>query len=151
MGLEDRVAEDLKSSMKSGDTLTVGTLRLLRARLKEASVEKRGDLSEEEIIRIIVSEVKKRTEAIELFEKGGRGDLAAREHDEIKVLESYLPPKLSDDEVRVYAAEAVQEVDAKSPRDLGEVMKVLMPRVAGRTEGSLVNRIVRELLAGKKD
>jgi uncharacterized protein YqeY len=151
MGSDERFGEDLKSAMKSGDTLTVGVLRLLKTRLKEARIEKRGDLSDEEVYRIITSEMKKRREAIDLFEKGGRGDLASREHDEIKVLESYLPPKLSEDEIRALAREAIAEVDAQSSRDLGRVMKVLMPKVVGRSEGSLVNKIVRELLAESKE
>jgi uncharacterized protein YqeY len=151
MESDERFGEDLKSAMKSGDTLTVGVLRLLKTRLKEARIEKRGDLSDEEVYRIITSEMKKRREAIDLFEKGGRGDLASREHDEIKVLESYLPPKLSEDEIRALAREAIAEVDAQSSRDLGRVMKVLMPKVVGRSEGSLVNKIVRELLAESKE
>ena len=93
----------------------------------------------------------RRDEAIELFEQGGRGDLADREKQEIEVLEGYLPPKLTEDEVRVLAAEAVSEVGAMDPRDLGKVMKALMPKVTARCEGSLVSKIVRELLAPKKD
>ena len=89
MSLEEQFQEDLKSAMKSGDETAVSVLRLLRTRLKEASVAKRDDLSEDEIYKAIATEIKKRKEAIELFEKGGRSDLAAREHKEIEILDGY--------------------------------------------------------------
>ncbi len=151
MDLNEKFQKDLKEAMKNGDTVTVGVLRLLRTRLKEALVaKKRQDLSQEEIYRIIVSEVNKRKEAIDLFKKGGREDLAQRELKEIEVLESYLPPRLSEEELRSQAMAAIEEVGASSPKDLGKVMKVLMPRVTGRADGSVVNKIVRELLAQKR-
>ena len=151
MTLNEKLAEDLKSAMKGRDGLRVGVLRLLRTRVKEASVEKRDELSDDEVLKVVVSEAKKRREAIELFEQGGRPDLATREHQEIEILESYLPTKLTEDEVKALAVEAISEVGAIDPRDLGKVMKVLMPKVTVRCEGSLVSRMVRELLAQKKD
>jgi uncharacterized protein YqeY len=89
-----------------------------------------------------------RREAIELFEKGGRGDLADREKQEIDILETYLPPKLTAEELVNLAREAVKEVEAKDPRDFGKVMKALMPKVAGRSDGSEVSKVVKGLLAG---
>jgi uncharacterized protein YqeY len=151
MDLNERVQEDLKSAMKSGDALRVGVLRLLKTRVKEARVAKREDLTDEEIYKVVMTEAKQRREAIELFEKGGRGDLAAREKQEIEILETYLPPKLSADELKALAANAIKEADAKDPKDLGRVMKALMPKVAGRAEGSLVSKIVRDLLAENND
>jgi uncharacterized protein YqeY len=151
MTLNEKLAEDLKSAMKGRDGLRVGVLRLLRTRVKEASVEKRDELSDDEVLRVIVSESKKRREAIELFEQGGRADLATREQQEIEILESYLPPKMTEDEVRALAVEAISEVGAMDARDLGKVMRVLMPKVTARCEGSLVSKTVRELLAQKKD
>jgi uncharacterized protein YqeY len=151
MSLNEKLAEDLKVAMKGRDGLRVGVLRLLRTRVKEASVEKRDELSDEEIYKVIMSETKKRKEAIELFERGGRVDLATRERQEIEVLQSYLPPRLTEEEIRALAAEAISEVGAVDPRDLGKVMKALVPKVTGRSEGSLVSKIVRELLAQDKD
>jgi uncharacterized protein YqeY len=151
MTLNEKLAEDLKSAMKGRDGLRVGVLRLLRTRVKEASVEKRDELSDDEVLRVIVSESKKRREAIELFEQGGRADLATREQQEIEILESYLPPKMTEDEVRALAVEAISEVGAMDARDLGKVMRVLMPKVTARCKGSLVSKTVRELLAQKKD
>jgi uncharacterized protein YqeY len=151
MDLNERLSEDQKAAMKSGDTLRTSVLRLLRTRIKERAVEKRDDLSDTEIYKVIMSEAKKREEAIDLFEKGGRGDLADREKQEIDVLKGYLPPMLSDDELKALILEAIKEVEAKTPQDLGRVMKVLMPKVTGRTEGSKVNKLVKDLLTPKKD
>jgi uncharacterized protein YqeY len=148
MSLDEKLSEDLKASMKAGDTAKMGVLRLLKTRVKEASVEKRAALSDDEILKVIVSETKKRREAIELFEKGGRGDLADREKQEIDILETYLPPKLTAEELVNLAREAVKEVEAKDPRDFGKVMKALMPKVAGRSDGSEVSKVVKGLLAG---
>ena len=151
MDLNEKLSEDQKAAMKSGDTLTTGVLRLLRTRIKERAVEKRDDLSDAEIFKVIMSQVKKRQEAVDLFEKGGRGDLAERDKKEIEVLKSYLPPMLSDEELKTLILEAIKEAEAKTPQDLGRVMKVLMPKVTGRTEGSKVNKLVKDLLTPKKD
>jgi uncharacterized protein YqeY len=132
MDLNERLSEDQKSAMKAGDQARVGVLRLLRTRIKEAAVQRRH-------------------EAIDLFEQGGRGDLAARDKEEMGILEAYLPPKLTTDELKTHALEAIKEVNAITPRDLGKVMKVLMPKVTGRTEGSVVSKMVKELLAEQKD
>ena len=137
--------------MKSGDETSVSVLRLLRTRLKEARVAKMEDLSEDEIYKTIATEIKKRKEAIELFEKGGRSDLAAREHKEIEFLDGYMPAKISEDEIRDLAVKAVQESGAQSPRDLGQVMKILMPQVANRADGSQVRKIVKDLLTPEED
>jgi uncharacterized protein YqeY len=149
MSLEERFQEDQVSAMKSGDETAVSVLRLLRTRLKEASVAKKGELGDDEIYKAIAAEIKKRKEAIELFEKGGRSDLAAREHKEIEVLDGYMPPGLSEDEIRDLAAKAVTESGAESARDLGKVMKVIMPQVVNRAEGSQVRKIVKDLLTDK--
>jgi uncharacterized protein YqeY len=151
MDLNERLSEDQKSAMKAGDQARVGVLRLLRTSIKEAAVRKRDDLSDGEIYKVIMTELKRRQEAIDLFEKGGRGDLAARDKEEMSILESYLPPKLTADELKTHALEAIREVGAITPHDLGKVMKVLMPKVTGRTEGSVVSKMVKELLAEQKD
>jgi uncharacterized protein YqeY len=151
MDLNERLSEDQKSAMKAGDQARVGVLRLLRTRIKEAAVQKRDELSDGEIYKVIMTELKRRHEAIDLFEQGGRGDLAARDKEEMGILEAYLPPKLTTDELKTHALEAIKEVNAITPRDLGKVMKVLMPKVTGRTEGSVVSKMVKELLAEQKD
>ncbi len=151
MTLSEKLGEDLKAAMKGQDEPRVRVLRLLKTRVKEASVAKRDELTDDEVIKVVISETKKRKEAIELFEQGGRGDLASREKEEMDILQTYLPPQLTEDEVRTLAQEAVEEVGALDPRDMGKVMKVLMPRIVGRSEGSFASRTVKELLAQKKD
>jgi hypothetical protein len=151
MGLAEKLSEDLKSAMKSGDRTRTGLLRMLITRLKEARIAKRSDLDEPETYRVIKKEIRGRQEAIELFEKGGRADLAQREKAEIEILKSYLPPALSEEEVRALALDAVKEAEAGSPRDLGRVMKILMPRVAGRAEGAHLSKVVKRLLAESGD
>jgi uncharacterized protein YqeY len=151
MSLDEKLSEDLKASMKAGDTARMAVLRLLKTRVKEAAVEKRAGLSDDEILKVVMSEAKKRREAIELFEKGGRGDLAEREKQEIAILEAYLPPKLSTEELMKLARQAIAEVEARDARDFGSVMKVLMPKVTGRSDGSEVSKVVKGLLAGDTD
>ncbi len=150
MSLEERFQEDLKSAMKSGDETAVSVLRLLRTRLKEARVAKMEDLSEDEIYKAVATEIKQRKEAIELFRKGGREDLAARERKEIEILDGYMPPKLSEEDIKGLAAKALQESGAESTRDLGKVMKILMPKVVNRADGSQVRKIVKDLLTEKE-
>lgn len=150
MSLEERFQEDLKSAMKSGDETAVSVLRLLRTRLKEARVAKMEDLSEDEIYKAVATEIKQRKEAIELFRKGGREDLAARERKEIEILDGYMPPKLSEEDIKGLAAKALQESGAESTRDLGKVMRILMPKVVNRADGSQVRKIVKDLLTEKE-
>jgi len=150
MGLSDKVGQDLLAAMKAGESLKLSVVRLLRTRLKETQIEKRRELSDEEFYKVVMSEVAKRREAIELFEKGGRPDLASRELNEIAILETYLPPKLTEDEIKTIVSEAIKESGATQPGDLGKVMKLVMPKVTGRAEGSLVSRIVKDLLAEAK-
>jgi uncharacterized protein YqeY len=151
MTLSEKLGEDLKAAMKGKDEPRVRVLRLLKTRVKEASVAKRDELSDDEVIKVVISETKKRKEAIELFEQGGRGDLASREKEEMDILQTYMPPQLTEDEVRALIKEAIEEVGALDPRDMGKVMKVLMPRIVGRSEGSFASRTVKEFLAQKKD
>ncbi|MGQ9604216.1 MAG: GatB/YqeY domain-containing protein [bacterium] len=149
MDLISRLSEDQKAAMKSGDGTRLALLRLLRTRIREAEVEKRSNLSDEDLYRVIQSEVKRRKEAIELFEKGGRGDLAKREKEEIAILESYLPEKVSEDEIVKEATRAIEDAQASGPQDFGKVMKILMPKLVGKADGSVVSKIVRDLLAKK--
>jgi len=151
MTLSEKLGEDLKAAMKGQDEPRVRVLRLLKTRVKEASVAKRDELTDDEVIKVVISETKKRKEAIELFEQGGRGDLASREKEEMDILQTYMPEQLTEDEVRAFVKEAIEEVGALDPRDMGKVMKVLMPRIVGRSEGSFASRTVKELLAQKKD
>ena len=117
------------------------------ARITEEELEKESGLLEDEVLEIISSEIKKRKEAALLFEKGKRMDLSEKERAEAKILEKYLPEQLSEEEIKKLAREIIEKMGIKEMKDVGKVMAELMPRVKGRTEGGLVSKIIRELLA----
>jgi uncharacterized protein YqeY len=141
MTLADRVRQDLTSAMKAGEKDRVGTLRLVLSELQKAAKEGKGDE-----LAVLRRERKRRHESAGAFREGGRDDLAAAEEAEAAVIEGYLPSELADDELAVLAREAVAETGATSPRDMGRVMKVAMPRVAGRADGRRVSAAVQEAL-----
>lgn len=148
MGLKIEIQEAMKAAMKTGDRLTLSTLRLLLSALQNEEIKGRRELTTEEIHRIIATLRKQRVEAIELFRKGGRADLAEKEEGELKVLQRFSPQPLSDDEVRDLIKLSIEEVGAKTIQDLGKVMKQLMPKVSGRTDGKRVNELAKEFLGG---
>jgi uncharacterized protein YqeY len=148
MGLKVEIQEAMKAAMKTGDRLTLSTLRLLLSALQNEEIKGRRELTPEEIHRIIATLRKQHVEAIELFKKGGRTDLAEKEEGELRVLQRFLPQPLSEDEVRDMIRVAIEEVGAKTTQDLGKVMKQLMPKVSGRTDGKRVNELAKELLGG---
>ncbi len=146
MNLEDRLKEDLKDAMKRRDDVRVRTIRMILATVKNLEVEKGGKLSEDEMLEALNKEAKKRREAIEQYRKGGREDLAEMEEKELEVITSYLPAQMSDEEIERLAQETIEKLEAKSLKDLGKVMKEIMPKVKGRADGRKVNEIVRKLL-----
>ena len=148
MGLKGEIQDAMKAAMKSGDRLTLSALRLLLSALHNEEIKERRELSPEEIIRIISSLCKQRQESIEYFRKGGRGDLLEKEEAELAVLRRLLPEALSEEEVRALIRSAIEEVGAKGVQDLGKVMKQIMPKVTGRTEGKRVSELAREILGG---
>ena len=139
--------EDMKEALRSKDKIRLSTIRMINSLIKNAEIDKRGELTEEEIVQLLRKYAKQRKEAIEMYEKGGRQDLVEKEKRELEIVESYLPEELSEEEIRKLVREVIEEVGASSPKDLGKVMKVVMPKVKGRADGSLVNRIVREMLS----
>jgi hypothetical protein len=151
--LKSKLQEDLNTAIKERDELRSSTLRLtLTAITKEevAGREKR-DLSDDEVQKVITKEAKKRREAAEAFAQGGRAEQAEREKAEGEVLAAYLPKQLSDKELQQMVAEAVEEAraaGAEGPRAMGQVMKIVNPKVAGRAEGGRVAAVVKQLLAG---
>lgn len=144
--LKDRVSQDLKSALKAGDRAAVDTLRMLLAGLKNEQVAKRRELSEEEEIAVVKRAVKSRQEAVALYEKGGRPELAEKERREIEVAQAYLPQQLTEQELANAVDEIIREVGATSKKDMGRVMKELMSRHAGRVDGRLANQIVSSRL-----
>ncbi|HSB79559.1 MAG TPA: GatB/YqeY domain-containing protein [Candidatus Methylomirabilis sp.] len=146
MDLKQRLGEDLKTGLRSGDKLKVSVIRLLTALIKNREVEKRGPLTEAEVIQAISSSCKQRQEAIEQFRQGGRQDLVDKESAELGILQAYLPSPLTPEELQTLVREAIREVQAASPKEMGKVMAVLMPKVTGRADGKLVSTLVREAL-----
>jgi len=146
--LKAKLNQDLKEALKAKDEAKLRTVRMLLAAIKNFEVEKMGPATDEEIFQIMSKEIKKRQEAIEMYEKGGRPDLAQAEKQEVEVIQSYMPNQLSEEEIRELARKVISEMNLKSPKDVGTAMKVIMPQVKGRADGKLVNKIVSELLSG---
>ncbi len=144
---KEQIQADLKEAMRAGDTRRREVLRLLMAAFKQVEVDRRIELSESDALGILVSEAKKRREAIAEMSGAGRTELAAQEQYELELIESYLPRQLERAELEPIVREAIAEVGATTPKDMGQVMKVVMARVKGQADGKLVNTIVRELLS----
>ena len=146
MSLMEKLTADMKEAMKQGEKERLSVIRLVRSAVRQAEIDGKKTLSDDEIIGVITKEVKMRRDSIEEFERGGRSDLVEKTQAEIAILMPYLPAQLSPDEVRQIVETAVAEVGATTAKDMGKVMGVLMPRVKGRADGKLVNEIVRSLL-----
>ena len=146
MSLMEKLTADMKEAMKQGEKERLSVIRLVRGSVRQAEIDGKKTLSDDEIIGVITKEVKMRRDSIEEFERGGRSDLVEKTQAEIAILMPYLPAQLSPDEVRQIVETAVAEVGATTAKDMGKVMGVLMPRVKGRADGKLVNEIVRSLL-----
>ncbi len=147
MSLKERLQEDLKAAMRAGDEPRKTAIRMALLAIRMAEVEAARPLSEDEILRVLQNEVKRRREALEELEKANRPDRLASERAELEVLLAYLPQPLTREEIEVMAREVIAEIGATSPAQLGEVMKRLMPRIRGRADGREVQEIVRRLLS----
>ena len=154
MSIAQRIAEDVITAMKARATDRLGTLRMIKSNLQMAEVDLRAkkgrdyQLGDEQALQALSSYAKQRRDSIESFEKAGRPDLAAKERTELEVVQEYLPAQLGEDDVREIVKQAIAEVNASSPDDMGAVMKVVMPKVKGVADGKLVNQLVRTLLQG---
>ena len=152
MSIKQRIGEDIKAAMKAGDKDRLGTLRMVKSKLQMAEVDLRAkngrdyELDDEQALQALSSYAKQRRDSIESYEKAERPDLAAKERVELEIVQEYLPAQLGEDDVREIVKQAIAEVNASSPKDMGAVMKVVMPKVKGVADGRLVNQLVRELL-----
>jgi uncharacterized protein YqeY len=146
--LKDRLQSDLTTAMKARDELRAATLRmaLTAIRMEEVSGKSARQLADDEVMSVLTRETKKRREAAEAFDGGGRPDRAERERAESRVLADYLPAQLSEEELRDIVAAAIAETGAESPRAMGQVMKVVSPQTAGQAEGGRVAAEVRRQL-----
>lgn len=141
----------MKEGMRAGDTDRVSVIRLLRASIKNKEIEKGKGLllSEDEILQVISSAVKQRKESIEQFSKGGREDLVEKEKKELAILQSFLPHPISDEALQAKIKEAIAQAGATDIKQMGKVMKILMPQLVGKAEGDKISQMVRASLEGK--
>lgn len=149
MDFTDRLHRELQAALKAGRKVEASTLRLLLTAVKNREVERRGQLSEPEILQVIVKESNQRREAIQQFRQGGREDLARKEEAELQILEKFLPQAIPPEELSVKVREAIAATGAKSVKDMGKVMSHLMAQLAGRADGKVVGQLVRQELSGE--
>ena len=147
MSLQERLLADLYEAMRKGDTPRKEAIRMVRAAVQNAEIEWQRAASDEDVQDLIAREIKRRTEAVELFRKGGREDLVASEETEIAILRQYLPQQLSQDEIVEIVRRIVGQVGATDLSQMGPVMREAMAQLKGQADGRLVNQIVRDILS----
>lgn len=147
MSLKETLVADLKEVLRKGDREKVSVIRFLRNGIQYEEISRGRPLSEEELEEVLARQIKQHRESIEQFRQGNRPDLVNKEETELSILMGYLPPQLSEQELEEIARKIITEVGAQSPRDKGKVMGRLMPQVRGKTDGTIVNRIVTQLLS----
>ena len=153
MSLKGRIDADLKQALKAGDKLRLSCLRMLKSKIQEKELAlraergKAAELTDDEVVEVVASYAKQRRDSIEAYEKGSRAELAQRERDELAIVSEFMPRQLSRDAITPVVREAIGEIGARSIKDLGAVMKLVMPRLKGAADGKLVSEIVREQLS----
>jgi len=146
MPLQEKLMEDLKTSMKSKDKVRKNVVTMVRAAIKQREVDERIELDDTDIIDIMAKQIKQKKDSIEDFAKGNRQDLIDLTNEEIKILLDYLPPQLSDEELESIVKDAVEQSGAQTKKDLGKLMALIMPKVKGKADGKHVNQIVAKYL-----
>ncbi len=146
--LVEKIGQDYIQAMKAKDSVRVSTLSFLRAQMKNVMIDlKAAQLSDEQVQDVIRKQVKQRKDSIQQYEKGGRQDLADKEKLEMGILQSYLPPAMSAEELTPYIQEAVQNVNAQGMKDMGKVMKEVLAKVGDRADGTLISELVKKVLS----
>ena len=146
MGLRERLSEEMKLAMKARDELRLSAIRLIRSAVKNRDIDLKRELDDREIVDVVSTLCKQRRESIRMFGEAGRNDLVAKEEKELAVILDFLPRQLGRDEVAVLVDTAIAESGAQGSRDMGKVMKALMPHVSGRADGRMVSDLVKEKL-----
>jgi uncharacterized protein len=147
MSLLERLNEDMKQAMKNKDKERLSVIRMIKASLQNEAIKIGRELSSDEELTVLSREVKQRKDSLHEFEKAGRTDLADKVKQELIFLEDYMPKQLSEDELKQLIQQTIHEVGAQSKADMGKVMSAIMPKVKGRADGSLVNKLVQQLLS----
>ena len=148
MSLQERLTDDMKAAMKAGEKETLGVIRRAIAAMKNARIDKKADLDEQDEIKVVRSMAKQHRESIEQFRAAGREDLATKEEAELEILSVYLPPEMDEGQLDAIIDEVMAETGASSMKDMGTVIKAVMARTAGQAEGGVVSAKVKERLAG---
>lgn len=148
MSIKDLLTEDMKQAMKDKESgkLRLSVIRMARANIKNIEIDEKRELNDDEVLAVLMKEVKMRQDSLEEFTKAGRDELAEQAKQEIAILRKYLPEQLADDELRALVQEAIDETGAATQKDMGKVMAAVMPKTKGRADGKRINAMVRELL-----
>lgn len=147
MALSEKISNDLKVAMKSGDSIKLNTIRSIRTKIIELSKRGTGsDITQEDELTILLSEAKKRKEAIEMYQKAGRTDLSDQEQQELEIINEYLPKQISKEDAENIVKKIIQEVGAVSAKDFGKVMPVAMKELKGKIDGKVIQEIVKQKL-----
>lgn len=148
MSIKDQLTADMKQAMKDREAgkLRLSVIRMVRANIKNVEINDKKELTDDEVLSVLMKEVKMRQDSVEEFQKAGRDELVAQAKEEIAILKKYLPEALSDDELKAIVAEVIAAVGATSPKDMGKVMSAVMAKTKGRADGKRINVMVRELL-----
>jgi len=149
MALREKLDEDLKSAMRAKDSLRMNTVRGLKSAIKYREIELMKPLDDAGILGVVATEIKRRRDSVEQYKAGNRVDLADKEEAELRILQEFLPQQLSAAEVEAKVDEVIGRVGAKGPKDMGAVMKALLPDVQGRADGKVVSELVKQRLAGR--
>ena len=151
LSLEEVIFNDMKKALKENEKLKLSTLRLIRAAIKNAEISKKDKLTEDEVIGVVTNNLKKLEESLDIFIKGQRPELADKAKREIKIIKEYLPEQLPEEEVEKIVKETMIKFEFKGLQDLGPAMREIMPQLKGKTDGKIVNKMVRDLLDNSKN
>jgi len=146
LSLKDRLMSDLKISMREKDNVKKATITMVRAAILQSEKDNKIVLNDEDVLGVIAKQVKQRKDALEEFKKAQREDLMEQTAKELDILMDYLPKQLTEEELKVIVSDAIKEVGATSIKDMGKVMSTVMPKVKGRADGTMINKIVKEIL-----
>ncbi len=148
MGLRDDITKDMTAAMKAGDKLKLSTVRLLVSSIKYKELDLKRELNDDEVRQVVATLLRQRQDSIEQFRKGNRNDLAEKEEKEVEILKRYMPPQLSVEDLRTIVKKAAAEVGAAGMKDMGKLMKAVMPELKGKADGKAINEAVKEVLGG---
>lgn len=150
--LKEKISEDIKNAMRGKEIEKLSALRMLLSAIKDREIFlRKGEdvvLNDEQIVEVIMGEVKKRKDSVAAYEQGGRNDLAEKEKKEIKMLDEYLPEQMSDEELEKIIKEIIETIQGASMKDFGKIMAAVMPKVKGKVDGNRISGIVKKILAG---